>query len=248
MSQSMIVLAKDDPDAPLTVRGHQYQKSLKDLTAKIAKNPRDADSLHSRAVWYLENLEFSNAIKDETEALKNKETVESLEVRAEAHLQLNQFSECLNDRTRIIKLRRNSTDYHRRADCYKLLNDIDKAIADMNMAIKLDASYPGNYEDRAVLFRMKKDYASAVKDVKQAIALSSASWKRCIYLGDIQMDARDFKGAVASYDMALKADPRLLKGIYGKAKACEAAGMKSEAATLYKRAKQIESEEIGTFH
>lgn len=247
MSQSMIVLAKDDPDAPLTVRGHQYQKSLKDLNAKIARNPRDAEALHLRAAWYLDNLEFANAVKDETEALKIKETVESLEVRAEAHLQLNQFSESLKDRTRITILRPEPKSYHRRAQCYKALNEIDKALADMNMAIKLDSNYAGNFEERAVLFRMKKDYINAIKDMKKAIALSSPSWNRCIYLGNIQMDACDFKGAIASYDLALKADPRLLRGIYGKAKACEAAGMKAEAATLYKRAKQIENEEIGTF-
>ncbi len=241
---STLAKAKEVQEIPISTRGKQYQKVLNALTEQIKRNPRDADSLATRASMYLEDLEFTLAINDATNSLKIRESAAALQTRAEAYRQLNKHEESLKDWTRYVKLVPTGAAYHHKARCNRSLGKVDDAIKDMNSAIKIQPDYPGNYEERAVLFRIKKDYPSAIRDLKQAVKLSPLT-NRYLNLGDTQMEAKDFKGAIETYDNAIKTDPTLLKAIYSKAKACEAAGLKVEAAKLKVRAQQIEKDEIG---
>lgn len=244
---STVVCAEEIKDVPTSKRGRVYQNALKVINESISKNPRDAAALNARANWYLDNLEFDLAIRDETESLKIKETPEALSTRAEAYRQLNKHELSLKDWTRAVQLQPTKAElFHHRARCQRSLGLIDKALEDMNRAVKLRPDAPRNFDERAVLYRMKKNFPAAIKDLQTAVRLSPIV-NRYLNLGDTQMEAKDYKGAVETYSNAIKLDSTLLMAIYAKAKACDAAGMKDEATKLRARAKQIETDEIGNF-
>src|SRR5262245_28703261 len=110
--------------------------------------------------------------------------------------------------------------------CNLLMTRVKKAMEteDYNLAIRLlDAiieirpKYVEAWNRRATVFFLKKDYGSAVADLRQVLAREPRHFGALAGLGAIMQDIGDEKSALDVYRRALAIDPHL-KGISDKVK------------------------------
>lgn len=223
----------------------QHKYALQNLEARIRHNPRDAEALYLRAQWHCKGIEFEEALRDISFALRVKEKPEYYRLRGETYQHLNRFDESVADFNKAISLKKSADFYQGRAKSYRYKGDTTNALKDTNEAIKLDPTEPDNYEERAEIYRDQKKYKLAIDDMKKAMQLGIPTRRRLLVLGDLQMESHDYAGAVDSYDRVTKKDPKNLKAYRAKMNACQKAGMKAEAAAVEKRLKALEEEILG---
>ncbi|MGB9618682.1 MAG: tetratricopeptide repeat protein, partial [Desulfomonilaceae bacterium] len=60
--------------------------------------------------------------------------------------------------------------YHYRAIAYSKKGEYDKSIEDLKKAVQLNPDYPDAYGLMGLVYEIKKDYASALKVYKEALA------------------------------------------------------------------------------
>src|ERR1043166_7704688 len=110
--------------------------------------------------------------------------------------------------------------------CNLLMTRVKKAIdgEDYNLAIRLlDAiieirpKYVEAWNRRATVFFLKRDYGSALLDLRQVLASEPRHFGALAGLGAIMQDIGDDKAALDAYRRALAIDPHL-KGISDKVK------------------------------
>ena len=110
--------------------------------------------------------------------------------------------------------------------CNLLMTRVKKAIdgEDYNLAIRLlDAvieirpKYVEAWNRRATVFFLKRDYGSALADLRQVLAREPRHFGALAGLGAIMQDIGDDKAALEAYRRALEIDPRL-KGVADKVK------------------------------
>jgi tetratricopeptide (TPR) repeat protein len=110
--------------------------------------------------------------------------------------------------------------------CNLLMTRVKKAIdgEDYNLAIRLlDAiieirpKYVEAWNRRATVFFLKRDYGSALLDLRQVLASEPRHFGALAGLGAIMQDIGDDKAALDAYRRALAIDPHL-KGISEKVK------------------------------
>ena len=110
--------------------------------------------------------------------------------------------------------------------CNLLMTRVKKAIdsEDYNLAIRLlDAvieirpKYVEAWNRRATVFFLKRDYGSALLDLRQVLATEPRHFGALAGLGAIMQDIGDDKAALDAYRRALAIDPHL-KGVADKVK------------------------------
>lgn len=229
----------------LLMNQEHHNFALQNLEVRIRRNPRDAEAFYLRAQWHAKGIEYEEAIRDVSEALKVRERPEYYQLRAETYQHMNQFAASLADFNKAISLHKTAEYLQGRAKTYRYMGQTGHALKDANEAIKLKPSVTANFEERAETYREQKAFDLAVADIKRAIEMSGATRRRLLLLGDLQMDMLDYKSAVDSYDRVIKKDPKNLKAYYAKIKACEKAGLKIEEAAVRKQTKLLEEDILG---
>ena len=133
-------------------RGNAYAKNnnleaaLADYNKAIGLDPEYGDAYFSRATVYLRKKNPDPAIADFNKALEIYDTtpeVESLTVHS----------------------------YNNRAGAYEQKGDLDRALADYSKAIEMSPGYAAAYNNRAVLYLKRQEYANSWQDVHMAQAL-----------------------------------------------------------------------------
>jgi tetratricopeptide (TPR) repeat protein len=93
----------------------------------------------------------------------------------------------------------------------------DLAIRLLDAIIELKPSYIEAWNRRATVFFLKKDYGSALADLRQVLAREPRHFGALAGLGAIMLDIGDEKNALDAYRRALAIDPHL-KGVDEKVK------------------------------
>ena len=93
----------------------------------------------------------------------------------------------------------------------------DLAIRLLDSIIELKPTYIEAWNRRATVFFLKKDYGSALADLRQVLAREPRHFGALSGLGAIMLDVGDEKNALDAYRRALAIDPHL-KGIADKVK------------------------------
>jgi len=93
----------------------------------------------------------------------------------------------------------------------------DLAIRLLDAIIEIRPKYVEAWNRRATAFFLKKDYGSAVADLRQVLAREPRHFGALAGLGAIMQDIGDEKSALDAYRRALAIDPHL-KGISDKVK------------------------------
>ena len=93
----------------------------------------------------------------------------------------------------------------------------DLAIRLLDSILELKPGYVEAWNRRATVFFLKKDYGSALADLRQVLAREPRHFGALSGLGAIMLDVGDEKNALDAYRRALAIDPHL-KGIADKVK------------------------------
>lgn len=93
----------------------------------------------------------------------------------------------------------------------------DLAIRLLDAIIEIRPKYVEAWNRRATVFFLKKDYGSAVTDLRQVLAREPRHFGALAGLGAIMQDIGDEKSALEAYRRALAIDPHL-KGVADKVK------------------------------
>ena len=93
----------------------------------------------------------------------------------------------------------------------------DLAIRLLDAVIEIRPKYVEAWNRRATVFFLKKDYGSAMTDLRQVLAREPRHFGALAGLGAIMQDIGDEKSALEAYRRALAIDPHL-KGVADKVK------------------------------
>ncbi len=93
----------------------------------------------------------------------------------------------------------------------------DLAIRLLDAIVEIRPKYVEAWNRRATVFFLKKDYGSAVSDLREVLAREPRHFGALAGLGAILQDIGDEKDALEAYRRALEIDPHL-KGIAEKVK------------------------------
>jgi tetratricopeptide (TPR) repeat protein len=96
-------------------------------------------------------------------------------------------------------------------------NELDIAVRLLDAIVEIRPRYVEGWNRRATVFFMKKDYASALVDLRKVLALEPRHFGALAGLGMIMQDIGDDKDALAAYRRAAAVHPRL-KGMADKIK------------------------------
>jgi tetratricopeptide (TPR) repeat protein len=129
-------------EAMQKLRTGDLKGAVKDYSAAIAQNPKDADSYVNRGIAHNELGQNQQAIADYTKALElQPDQLLAYYNRANAYHQLKQYKDAIADYTSIIDLDPNyAYAYANRGATYFLMNQKKEAIADLEQAIEIFSS------------------------------------------------------------------------------------------------------------
>jgi tetratricopeptide (TPR) repeat protein len=96
-------------------------------------------------------------------------------------------------------------------------DNYDLAIRLLDAIIEIRPKYVEAWNRRATVFFLKKDYGSALSDLRQVLAREPRHFGALAGLGAIMQDIGDEKHALDAYRRALEIDPHL-KGVADKVK------------------------------
>ncbi len=96
--------------------------------------------------------------------------------------------------------------------------DLDLALRLLDAMVEIRPQYLEAWDRRATVFYMKKDYASALADLRQVLRREPRHFGALSMLGSIMQELGDDKEALAAYRAALAVHPHL-KDIPDKVKA-----------------------------
>jgi tetratricopeptide (TPR) repeat protein len=104
-------------------------------------------------------------------------------------------------------------DYFAQGDYDYEQGDCDKAIANYTRALEIDPKLAEAYNNRAYVYMVKKDYASALSDLDRALQLRPDYVNALMSRADIYnyYYAIDYERAVANYNQVLKVDPKAME-------------------------------------
>ncbi|MFZ1894271.1 MAG: tetratricopeptide repeat protein [Rhodoplanes sp.] len=87
--------------------------------------------------------------------------------------------------------------------------ELDLAIRMLDAIIEIRPQYAEAWNRRATVFYLKKDYASALTDLRQTLRREPRHFAALAGLGTIMQDIGDEKGALEAFRAALALHPRL---------------------------------------
>jgi tetratricopeptide (TPR) repeat protein len=197
-------------------RYFSYAEAAATYGRAIAILPNNPALLHMRGDNYRANMEYPLALADYNKA--------------------------------IALLRRDSGDpsvissYCRdRADVYFKTKKYKESIDDYTLAIKVYPHNGGAFIERARTHEVLGDIANAIADYKSALPYAERRAASVYnHLGSLYLKTKQYKEAVEVFSHAIKLQPDLSEGYYGRAKAYEKLGEAAMAAADTKKGHDVD--------
>src|SRR6266568_4904035 len=199
----LAMLARGQVNAPTVVR---------ETTAELVNNPRNALALRARSGAYYVSSESDQGKRDAEEVerlLASAASAEEYEARCYARWRLGKPDLAVSDCTRAIELdRRFVWPYHNRANAYNDKRDYVNAIADWNKAIEIDSKFAPAYNNRGVYYTNNtRDYDRALSDLSKAIEIDPQYAAAYSARGNAYVYKGDYDHAIADYNKTMDLDP-----------------------------------------
>lgn len=195
-----------------TLYFEDYVLSIQYFNQVIAVKPYLAQPYFYRAVAKLNLDDYRGAEADATLAIeRNPFITDAWEVRGVARQNLGDLTGAVADYDKALEsLPDNRSLLYNRAMALEELKDYDGARAGLD---RLIASHPGfdqAYMGRARLNSVAGDTIAAIADVQKALELNPASVNAHLIRADLLMNhSKDFKGALADMDEAIRLQPHM---------------------------------------
>ncbi|XPV76466.1 MAG: tetratricopeptide repeat protein [Desulfovibrio sp.] len=151
------------------------EKAIEYLSKAIVMDPSEAHYYFNRALAYTLIDKNQDAIDDYTTAISiDNDFEDALHGRAVTYKKMQEIGKAIEDYTRLTELKPNEETYYiQRGVLFYILEDNQKAIEDFSQVISINPAMPIAYALRADSKIREKMYASAVKDLNEAITLNS---------------------------------------------------------------------------
>jgi tetratricopeptide (TPR) repeat protein len=197
-------------------RYFNYPEAAATYGRAIAIMPNDAELLHMRADSYRANMQYSLALADYSKAIA---------LLRRDHADANRLSAYYRDR----------------ADVYFKAKKYQESIDDDSMAIKVHPHNGGALLERARTYEQLGDIANAIADYKSALPYAERRAASVYnHLGSLYLKTKQYKEAVEVFSHAIKLQPDLSEGYYGRAKAYEKLGEAAMAAADTKKGHDVD--------
>jgi tetratricopeptide (TPR) repeat protein len=185
---------------------------VKETTAELAKDPRNALALRARSSAYYIVNEPDQGKRDAEEVerlLVSAGSAEEYEARCYARWRLGKPETAVSDCTRAIELDPKFVwPYHNRGNAYNDKRDYVKALVDWNKAIELDPKFTPSYNNRGNYYTNTRDYVRAIADLSKAIEIDPRYGVAYNSRGNVYAYKGDYDRAIADYNKAIELDAR----------------------------------------
>ena len=186
---------------------------LRETTAELVNNPRNALALRARSGAYYVSSESDQGKRDAEEVerlLASATSAEEYEARCYARWRLGKPDLAVSDCTRAIELNRGFVwPYHNRANAYNDKRDYVNAVADWNKAIEIDSKFAPAYNNRGVYYTNNtRDYDRALSDLSKAVEIDPQYAAAYSARGNAYVYKGDYDHAIADFNKTMDLDPR----------------------------------------
>ena len=188
----------------------KYDHAQVEFSLAITADPGNSDAYYYRGLTEARRGSLGNALNDYQKALAlDSKNYAALMAQASLHMRMHKYEEATKDSTALIKANAGYVQAYRvRAAANDYLGKYDEAIADstayLNKHNDKDAHAADALAKRAFAFDQKQDYASALRDYSDAIAMNprvaaSYSGRAMVY-----MHMKNFKQGIEDCKAALE--------------------------------------------
>ena len=168
---------------PLILRGYFYLKignykaAFTDFTEAIKRNPEVYQSYLNRAVVYLVNLDYTNAIKDLDMAIKKDlNSQDALLMRGSINAELGKYKNAISDFQEVIDLNQKQLHpkslteaYYKKGLAELNLGNYQTAIDDLDKAKKYNSNYPELSYNKGLAYSFQGNLDQAISSYNQEI-------------------------------------------------------------------------------
>ncbi|MBL7883188.1 MAG: tetratricopeptide repeat protein [Bacteroidia bacterium] len=194
-------------------------EELLKLNAEIAKNPKDADLLHKRALYFLEKQEINDGIIDMIDALNIDSTKSDYYVTiSNLYFLGNKTGKAKVALERAVSLdEKNIEALLKLAELYLYVSKNEKSIEAINKVLRLDQYNAKAYFMKGMNYKELKDTAKAISSMQTAVEQDQLYYQAFMQLG-ILCAAKNNPLAVQYYKNAIRLNPKSVEAIYGLGK------------------------------
>lgn len=216
-----------------------WEAALKDLDRAVEMLPDFAEARYSRGRVHFEIGDVDAAMADYDKAIElNPKYVEAYNSRGHTYYILKQWSKAAPEYKRAIEINPDFASGHQNlATTYVELGEYQLAVAEYDRALELDRENDFIYAQRAIARAWTGDVDGATKDAQiflekfeglkdKPYDLDPVAFKTstAFLLGMIQINRKDYAGAITTFDQLIKDRPKLAEAYYMRAAAHRLAG------------------------
>lgn len=181
---------------------------LDELNKQIQADSLNAESFHERAIFYYNNEEFNEALKDIWTALEIDSTyAEYYVTQADIYLGMGKMQACIEALDKALNLdSENVRAYIKQAEINIVFHKYKEALADIDKALKIDELESKAYFLRGVILLENGDTIRGVRNFQKAIDVDQDYFDAHLQLGMLYADKKN-KLAIDYFNNALNIDP-----------------------------------------
>ena len=197
----------------------EFDLAIDDYTKAIAIDPKEGDPYANRGDAYKLKGDFDHAAADDTKAIEiDPKDADAYNSRGYVYHAKGDFDRAIADYTKVIAIDpRSEAAYNNRGVDYEAKGDFDRASDDFTTAIENYPSDADGYINRCWLrATANRDLTLAFADCGTALRLAPNDANDLDSLGFLYLRLGRLDEAIANYDAALKANPRLAGSLYGR--------------------------------
>ena len=228
----------------------QWEEARVDLSDALQNDSLFAldNNVPSRnAEWYFNRGLAYVGLKQANPALADFNIAVKLDPRFAAPLKDTPFAARLvprdPDKSAIIDLSETPTAHKLRGNEWRAVKQFDKALAEYSKAIALDANYADAYNNRAAVYKDKRQNAEALADFTKAIELKPTNALFLANRGNHYLNSGAFDNAIADFQKSVALDPTNLATMNFLGAAQQIAGKLAEAEATFRHMLDISTKE-----
>ncbi len=191
----------------MTYQRNELWKSPRALWEdSLSKNPANARGMVNLGAAFIQERDYSNALKYYNNAIKADTTMGMAYLnRGIALFDLGKYKFAVKDLSKAIaKEPKMEVSYFFRGVSYGHLKQYDKGIQDLTKVIKINPGFPEVYKNRGVLFELTHNYPEALDDFNEAIKRNPNNKKLLVNRSKAYFMMRKFSEALKEIKEAEK--------------------------------------------
>jgi len=188
------------------------------LNQKISANPRNAELYHERALFYLNNNEYSEAFRDITQAIEiDASIVHYYLTLSDIYLAMGRLQGSMEALDKALMIDdENVTALIKLAELSIVFLDYQKALECIDQALRIDELEPQAFFLRGVVFLENGDTIRAIRNFQQAVEVDQDFFDAHVQLGLLYAERQNTL-AVDYFNNALNIEPNNTDVLYNLA-------------------------------